>query len=265
MQDQFGRSIDYLRLSVTDKCDLRCTYCMPEEGVALRRHAEFLSFETLTEIVRVGVELGIAKVRLTGGEPLVKRGIVDFVHRLKSIARVGHLAMTTNGRRLAGLAGELKRAGLDSLNVSLDTLDADRYRRVTRVGDLDRVLSGIEAARSAGFDIKLNMVMLEDTGSGEVEEMRRFCRDKGLRMQLINHYSLGETKTDSYHFDRPPRCGECNRLRLMADGYFKPCLHSDIEIEVDLGDIRGSFLRAVGGKPERGLVCLNREMYQIGG
>ncbi len=265
MQDGFSRIIDYLRVSVTDKCDLRCRYCMPEEGVALRRHEDFLSFEMLTEIIRVGVGLGITKVRLTGGEPLVRRGIVDLVRMLKTTARVDHLAMTTNGTRLAGLAGELRGAGLDSLNISLDTLDPQRYRRITRVGDIDRVLCGIEAARNAGFPIKLNMVMLEDTPAEEVEEMRRFCRERGLRMQMINHYSLGETKTDSYHYDRPPLCARCNRLRLMADGCLKPCLHSDIEIKVDPQDIHGSFLRAVGSKPERGLVCLNRQMFQIGG
>jgi cyclic pyranopterin phosphate synthase len=265
MKDRFKRKIDYLRISVTDKCNLRCVYCMPEGGVPRRRHEDFLSFEAMTEIVRVAVGLGIVKVRLTGGEPLVKRGIVTFVEMLKSVTRVNHLAMTTNGTRLEGLAQDLKRAGLDSVNISLDTLDPERYHRITRVGDIKEVLRGIDAAQNAGLPIKINMVVLEDTGPDEVERMRRFCRDKGLSMQLINHYSLTETKKNSYRFDRPPDCALCNRIRLMADGYLKPCLHSDIEIKVDLGDIRGSLLSAVESKPEKGSVCLSRRMVEIGG
>jgi cyclic pyranopterin phosphate synthase len=238
---------------------------MPEEGVSRRRHDEFLSFEEMTKVVRTAVDLGITKVRLTGGEPLVKRGIVTLVRMLKTEGQVPHLAMTTNGTRLETLAPELREAGLDSVNISLDTLDADRYRKITRVGEISRVLRGIEAARKASFPIKLNMVVLDDTTADDIENMRIFCRMRGLRLQLINHYSLAETKKDSYSFDRPPDCSRCNRIRLMADGHLKPCLHSDAEIKLDLVDIKGSLLRAVDGKPEKGSVCLGRDMVEIGG
>ena len=134
MYDSYNREITYLRISVTDKCNLRCRYCMPEEGVPVRRHEEFLSFEEITAVVRAAVKLGVTKVRLTGGEPLVKRGIVDLVRMVRSVEGLRHLAMTTNGTLLARFAGELKAAGLDSVNVSLDTLDPERYRHLTRGG-----------------------------------------------------------------------------------------------------------------------------------
>jgi len=265
MFDLFDRHIDYLRISVTDKCNLRCRYCMPAEGVPHREHGEFLSLERIAEVVRVGVGLGITKVRLTGGEPLVKRGIVELVRLLRGISGLEHLGMTTNGVLLARLAEPLRRAGLDSLNVSLDTLDPERYREITRVGDIRRVLEGIEAARRAGFPIKLNMVVLDDTGSEAIEAMRRFCAERGLSLQLINHYALGEEKLDTYRFDRPPACGACNKIRLLADGTLKPCLHSNREFPLDPEDIEGSLRRTVAAKPERGGACTNRPMVGIGG
>jgi cyclic pyranopterin phosphate synthase len=265
MYDSYNRRIDYLRISVTDKCNLRCRYCMPEEGVALRRHEEFLSFEQITEVVRVAVRLGVVKVRLTGGEPLVKRGIVNLVGMIRGVEGLQHLAMTTNGTLLARYAAGLKAAGLDSLNVSLDTLDSERYRHLTRGGQIRQVLEGVDAGLAEGFPVKLNMVVLEDTSEGEVEEMRRFCTEKGLKLQLINHFALGAEKTDDYHYDRPPRCAECNRIRLLADGSLKPCLHTDEEIRLDLNDIEGSLRRTVARKPARGLVCTGRSMMEIGG
>jgi cyclic pyranopterin phosphate synthase len=265
MFDSFDRPIDYLRISVTDKCNLRCRYCMPAEGVPPRNHEEFLSLEQITEVVRVGVRLGLTKVRLTGGEPLVKRGIVELVRMIREVEGVRHLGMTTNGVLLSRYAGPLRRAGLDSLNVSLDTLDPDRYREITRVGDIGRVLAGIQAARAAGFPMKVNMVVLEDTGVEAIEAMRRFCVERGLTLQLINHYALGEEKLDNYSFDRPPRCRACNKIRLLADGTLKPCLHSNEEIRLDPEHIEESLKRTILAKPERGEVCTNRPMVEIGG
>jgi len=207
----------------------------------------------------------LTKVRLTGGEPLVKRGIAHLVAMIKSVGDVAHVGMTTNGTLLDALARDLKEAGLDSLNVSLDTLIPERYRKITRVGDIGNVLRGIDTARKAGFPIKINMVILEDTQPQEVERMREFCRRGGLAIQLINHFSLKEQKRDRYRFERPPRCSSCNRIRLLADGNLKPCLHSDREMKLDLTDIRGSLIRAVQSKPERGSVCLARPMVEIGG
>jgi cyclic pyranopterin phosphate synthase len=265
MLDSYNRKIDYLRISVTDKCNLRCRYCMPAEGVPVRSHDEFLSLEQIVEVVRVAARLGLTKIRLTGGEPLVKRGIVELVRMIREVEGVRHLGMTTNGVLLARYAAPLRSAGLDSVNVSLDTLDPERYRHITRVGDIRRVLDGIEAARRAGFPIKINMVVLQDTGEADIEAMRRFCGGRGLTLQLINHYALGEEKLDNYRFDRPPRCQACNKIRLLADGTLKPCLHSDEEIPLDLTNIEESLRRTIAGKPERGGTCTNRPMVGIGG
>jgi cyclic pyranopterin phosphate synthase len=265
MQDSFNRRIDYLRISVTDKCNLRCRYCMPEEGVPIRSHEEFLSFEQITAVVRVAVKLGVTKVRLTGGEPLVKRGIVDLVRMLRAVEGLKHLAMTTNGILLTRYASGLRTAGLDSLNVSLDTLDPQAFLRLTRGGDIRHVLAGIDAAVAQIIPVKINMVVLEDTLEAEIARMRRFCEDRGLALQLINHFALAEEKINEYVYDRPPRCGECNRIRLLADGTLKPCLHSDREIPIDLDDIEASLLKTVSAKPARGRACTGRSMMEIGG
>lgn len=265
IRDRFDRDITYLRISITDKCNLRCVYCMPEEGVPRKNHVDFLSFEKIAEIVRAGASLGIRKVRLTGGEPLVKRGIVDLAAMLKAVPGMEHLAMTTNGTLLAEKARELKKAGLDSLNVSLDTLDPARYREITRCGNIKDVRDGIEAARSEGFSIKINTVVMEETADEEIAEVGRFCKRYGFSHQLINHFSLGRERLETYRFDRPPRCDECNRIRLLADGKFKSCLLSDIEIPVDMEDIAAALEKTVEMKPKRGNVCLTRSMMEIGG
>jgi cyclic pyranopterin phosphate synthase len=265
MYDSYKRRIDYLRISVTDKCNLRCRYCMPEEGVAARRHEDFLSHEKIVEVVRAAVGLGLTKIRLTGGEPLVKRGIVELAAMIRAVPGVRHLAMTTNGTLLARFAGGLRRAGLDSINISLDTLEEERYRYLTRGGRIQDALEGIAAARREGFPVKLNMVVLEDTSPAEIERMRAFCRDKGLKLQLINHFDIASPKSEQYLFDRPPKCATCNKIRLLADGQLKPCLHSDQEIALDPSDIAGSLRRTVEAKPENGCACTNRLMSQIGG
>jgi cyclic pyranopterin phosphate synthase len=238
---------------------------MPEEGVPLRRHEEFLSHERIVEVVRAAVGLGLTKIRLTGGEPLVKRGIVELVGMIRAVPGVRQLAMTTNGTLLAGLAAALRRAGLDSLNVSLDTLEAERYARLTRGGDIRRVLEGLEAAREAGFPVKINMVVLEDTAPEEIQRMRGFCGERGLALQLINHFDIASAKRQEYLFDRPPKCATCNKIRLLADGQLKPCLHSDQEFPLDPRDIEGSLRRTIEAKPENGCACTNRVMSQIGG
>ncbi len=265
MRDSFDREIDYLRISVTDKCNLRCTYCMPPQGVRRRSHEEFLSFETVAEVCRVATTLGIRKVRLTGGEPLVRRGILELVRLIRARAPLEELAMTTNGVLLAAQAAPLREAGLSRVNVSLDTLEAERYRRITRGGCIQAPLAGIEAALAVGLPVKLNMVVLEDTAAEEIEAMRQFCLRRGVRLQLINHFLLTERKDKPYRFDRPRPCAECNRIRLLADGALKPCLHSNSEIRLDPQDIAGSLRRTILAKPARGAACTNRPMVEIGG
>ena len=265
MFDRFERPITYLRISVTDKCNLRCLYCMPAEGVPARRHEEFLTLEQMTDTARAAVGLGVTKIRLTGGEPLVKRGIVDLVRMLAGIEGLAHIAMSTNGTLLARFAHPLKEAGLDSVNVSLDTLDADRYRELTRGGEIDNVRDGIRAAMAEGLPVKVNMVVLQETGEEEIDLMRKFCASIGARLQLINHYELFREKRDTYAFDRPPSCESCNRIRLMADGMLKPCLHSDLEVPLDFSRLEESLREAILSKPRRGGACMNRAMPQIGG
>ncbi len=265
MQDRFGRNINYLRISITDKCNLRCVYCMPEDGVPRKEHGEFLSFEEITQVVRAGVPLGLKKIRLTGGEPLVKRGIVDLVGMVRSVEGIEHLAMTTNGVLLEDMAEKLREAGLDSLNVSLDTLDPERYHRITRCGTISDVLRGLDAAKRAGFPVKINMVIMDDTQAGEIEELRQFAYAMGFAIQFINHFSIHDTKFSDYRFDRPPACRNCNRIRLLAEGVLKPCLHSDEEIKLDLRNIPASLKKAVLHKPAKGEACTTRDMHEIGG
>lgn len=266
MRDSFGRDINYLRISVTDKCNLRCAYCMPEQGVLLLPHKAIITFEQIVTVVSEAVGLGITKIRLTGGEPLVRRGIIDLVAMLGRIPGIETLAMTTNGTLLPRFARELKEAGLHRLNISLDTLDPERFARITRVGDLASVLEGIQAASDAGFTgTKLNMVVQEKTTQAEIERMSRFCADNGLKFQRIVEYNLTRTKLDGGHYERPLPCDVCNRLRLLANGSLKPCLHSNDEIPIDFGDIRGCLLRAIDMKPLLGTACTNRPMVQIGG
>ena len=150
MRDQYGREIEYLRISLTDLCNLRCVYCMPEEGVCKLPHERILTLEEVAEIAGAAVELGITKIRLTGGEPLVRRGIVDLVRQLRALPGLRELVLTTNGILLPELAQPLRDAGLDRVNISLDTLDPEKYRRLTRGGDLQKALDGIRAAQAAG-------------------------------------------------------------------------------------------------------------------
>jgi GTP 3',8-cyclase len=266
MRDSFGREIGYLRISVTDKCNLRCVYCMPAEGVPFVPHSQILRHEEIAEIVAEAAALGITKVRLTGGEPLVRRGIVDLVRMIAETRGIQTVAMTTNGTLLPRFALPLKEAGLQRLNISLDTLDPDRYRHITRGGSLDAALAGVAAAGRAGFTgTKINMVVLNDTTEGEITAMQSFCNEQGLLLQRIAEYDLDEAKRDYIGVERPLPCRECNRIRLLADGTLKPCLHSNIEVPVRRGSIRGSLIEAIERKPEYGTVCSNRSMVQIGG
>jgi cyclic pyranopterin phosphate synthase len=238
---------------------------MPEEGVAPRRHEDLLTFEEIVRIITEAARLGIRKVRLTGGEPLVRRGITDLVGMVKAVPGIELVSITTNGTLLGGMAAGLRAAGLDSINVSLDTLDPDRYAYLTRGGNIREVLEGLDAAAAEGFPIKINMVVLDTTGEDDISAMRAFCETRGFTPQLINHFSLTEEKHKAYEFDRPPKCAVCNRIRLTADGKLKPCLHTNTEIPADFADLRGSLLRAIESKPECGSVCSNRNMVEIGG
>jgi cyclic pyranopterin phosphate synthase len=184
--DSFGRSINYLRISVTDRCNLRCIYCMPPEGVPQISHSEILSYEEIRTVVRAAAELGICKIRLTGGEPLVRADFPKLVKMLSQIKGMEELSLTTNGTLLKKYALELKQAGLLRVNVSLDTLKPDKFRYITRLGELKTVLEGIEAAKEAGFEpVKINTVVMRGINDDEILDFARMTYEDGWHIRFI--------------------------------------------------------------------------------
>lgn len=184
--DSFGRSIDYLRISVTDRCNLRCIYCMPPEGVPQIAHSEILTYEEIRAVVRAAAELGINKVRLSGGEPLVRADLPKLIWMLCKVRGIEELSLTTNGVLLKEYARELKQAGLTRVNVSLDTLKPDKFRHITRLGKLEAVLAGIEAARGAGFElVKINTVVMRGINDDEILDFARMTYKDGWHIRFI--------------------------------------------------------------------------------
>jgi cyclic pyranopterin phosphate synthase len=193
MEDQFGREIYYLRLSVTDLCNLRCVYCMPEEGIEKRCHDDILSVDEIEEIVRASARCGIRKVRVTGGEPLVRRGIVEICRRIAAIPEIDELCMTTNGTLLPRYAQALKDAGVKRLNISLDTLNEKTYETITRCGRLEDTLAGIHAALDAGFDnTKINAVLIGGVNDSEIRDLLELTREKKINVRFIELMPIGE-------------------------------------------------------------------------
>ncbi len=193
MKDLNGRNIEYLRLSVTDLCNYRCTYCMGEDGVAKLGHSDILSIEALAEIGRAAVACGIKKIRLTGGEPLVRKGVVSLCRMLKSIPGLAELAMTTNGSLLPEYAFALKEAGLDRLNISIDTLDETKFTELTRRGNLRDALDGLAAAKAAGFtNIKINTVLIGGFNLDEIPKLIALTRDEPVSVRFIELMPIGE-------------------------------------------------------------------------
>ncbi|WP_214630447.1 GTP 3',8-cyclase MoaA [Paenibacillus agaridevorans] len=192
LKDRYGREHDYLRISVTDRCNLRCLYCMPEDGVEFTESTNLLSYDEIVEVVKAGAELGIKKLRITGGEPLIRPGLDELISRLSRIPGINDIALTTNGIFLAKQAQALKEAGLKRVNISLDTLDAARFRFIARRGDLRRVLEGIEAAAEAGFDpIKLNCVLLKGVNEDEIMQFLKLAYERPLHVRFIEYMPIG--------------------------------------------------------------------------
>jgi cyclic pyranopterin phosphate synthase len=342
--DSFGRRIDYLRISLTDRCNLRCIYCMPEEGVPWKDPGEILTYEEIERFAAAAVEQGIGKIRLTGGEPLVRPGVVEHVERLRAITGLEAIALTTNGILLPRMAVQLAAAGLHRVNVSLDSLDADVYARVTRGGRLADALAGIDAAFAAGMEpVKVNAVVVRSLDQ-DLVSFARLTLDRPVHVRFIEYMPVGGesepapggactsesaasgwTEADhvpsdeilarlvvegasaglgalepvakdaapggwgpakyyrfagaagtigvisplSHHF-----CGECNRLRLTADGRLRTCLFSDDELDArtvlrcgDADDLRALISAALAAKPENHQMRIGtlRRMSQIGG
>ena len=328
--DPFGREHDYLRISVTDQCNLRCLYCMPEEGMEFMPQDKLLKFEEITDVVRVGAKLGIKKLRITGGEPLVRPGLDRLIADLAAIPGIEDISLTTNGLLLGKSAKALKAAGLKRVNISLDTLDATRFRMIARRGELSKVLQGIEAAAEAGLEpIKLNMVLLGGLNEDEIGAFLTMSRDYPLHIRFIEYMPIGHADENwrkhylplstvlqkveemglqaerierivgngpsedyriaggigtfglihpvSNHF-----CENCNRLRLTADGFIKPCLYwvDELDVRPCIGDEQAMtelLRRALVIKPKNhemaaklwddalSHVPTDRRMSQIGG
>ncbi|MEI8226243.1 MAG: radical SAM protein [Bacteroidota bacterium] len=266
MYDRFNRNINYLRISVTDRCNLRCTYCMPEEGIQLLRHEDILSFDEIKDFTEVAVANGVTKVRITGGEPLVRKGIITLVRMISEIKGIKDLSMTTNGVLLKQFADELRAAGLHRVNISLDTIDPEKFKIITRTGDIIDVFEGINAAKNAGLiPVKINCVVKESKEEEEAKAVTRFCKDNNLeiryirQMDLVNgHFSMVDGGTGG-------DCSLCNRLRLTANGKLKPCLFNNIEFDIRELGFEKAIKLAVELKPECGSKNETGTFYNIGG
>lgn len=268
--DGFNRRIDTLRLSVTDLCNERCIYCMPPEGVKKLDHADILTLEELREIAEAAVSLGVEKIRLTGGEPLVRRGVLDLCGALGRIDGLRELCITTNGLLLPDMSGALKAVGVSRVNMSLDTLKPERYKEITRTGTLDEALRGLDAALSHFGFVKLNVVLMGGVNDDEIEDFVALTKSEPLEVRFLELMPMGECagwhkerfiKADvvlarcpelapigrsgvAERFKAPDHrgtvglirplsacfCDTCSRIRVTADGMLKPCLHSDTEL-----------------------------------
>jgi cyclic pyranopterin phosphate synthase len=280
--DGWGRPVTYLRVSVTDRCNLRCVYCMPPDGVALRPREQIIRYEEIARVVAAAARLGVASVRLTGGEPLVRRDLPRLVAMLSCVPGIAEVSLTTNGLLLESMAPALKAAGLSRVNVSLDTLRPDRFARITRGGSLERVLRGLEAAEARGLaPVKINVVVMRGVNDDELRDLAalsldhpwhvRFielmpvhhqdCWENGFPTPVEAFLSIAEVKERLASLSFAPVvektgrgpaqdfrlagakgrigfisplsdhfCGQCNRLRVTADGAFRPCLLRDFEI-----------------------------------
>ena len=223
LHDGFGRAITYARLSLTDRCDMRCRYCMAEDMVFLKR-ADILSIEELIRLGEAFIERGVRKIRLTGGEPLVRRGAIDVVRALGRYVGAGldELTLTTNGARLTEFAAPLRDAGVRRINVSLDSLDPDRFHHITRLGHLDQVLAGLDAAQAAGLAVKINAVALKGINDEDFPALLTWCGERGFDLTLIETMPLGQIDDDRQ--DRFFPLTEA-RDRIAADHEIIPSLH----------------------------------------
>ena len=317
MIDQFGRNITYLRISVTELCNLRCRYCMPAQGVCKKDHADMLTEDEMIQAVEAAASLGITKLRITGGEPLVKKNIVSICRRAAAVPGIQEVCLTTNGILLPQLAKPLKEAGVRRLNLSIDTLNPEKYAYITRNGSLEDFWKGFHAAMDAGFEkIKLNAVLIGGFNDDEIEPLAELTRQYPVDMRFIElmpmcdstefgseayipdarvlealpeatpvpkdggvaklyrlpgaQGNIGLISPVSAHF-----CGECNRVRLTADGRVTPCLHSNAEYPLkglDFEGMREQLKAAIWNKPRwHGSLDAahhsgaGRNMNQIGG
>ena len=311
MRDSYGREITYMRVSVTDLCNLRCRYCMPAGGVVKKSHNDMMSEEEMISVIESASELGVKKIRFTGGEPLVKKNIVSICRRTHEIPGINEICITTNGILLPKFAESLKASGVERVNISLDTLRPEKYSYITRGGNIADVLLGIESAISAGFRVKINTVLINGFNDDEISDMAAMTLNHDVDVRFIELMPMVENFADGFIsarkvFDMLPDieplesdgvakiyrlknakgrigfispisesfCHSCNRIRLTADGYIKPCLHSRTEIFIrhkTKDEIKSLIAHAVMLKPKRHHLDANhiteslRTMNRIGG
>ncbi len=266
MYDRYNRKLNYLRISVTDRCNLRCVYCMPESGIKLMRHEDILSFEEIVAIVTEGANKNISKVRLTGGEPLVRKGLVNLVRMIATIKGITDLSLSTNGILLPQYANALKAAGLNRVNISLDTLSAVRYKKITRVGDIRQVFDGILAAKKAKLNpIKINCVVFKSSKEPDAQEVNAFCKKNDLQIRFIHQMNLQTGEFSVVEGGEGGDCKNCNRLRLTANGNIKPCLFNEMTFNVKKTGVDRAFYLAVMNKPKKGTKNKSGKFFSIGG
>lgn len=272
MKDFYGRQIEYMRVSLVDRCNLRCVYCMPEKGIEKMLHEDILRYEEFLKIIKAGADLGIKKIRFTGGEPLILKGVTDLIKATSAIPGIEDISITTNGILLAEMAEDLKKAGLKRVNISLDTLDPVKYKNITRGGDINRVFSAIDKCIELGLTpVKINTVLVRGMNDDEIDDLIAFSEEKDVHLRFIEIMPIGEgekyasglMRMDEVLKDRPylefiknngvasiygrkgakgsvgfispmscKFCDECNRIRITAQGTLKPCLHSMEEIDL---------------------------------
>lgn len=264
--DKYNRKIDYLRIAVTDRCNLRCTYCMPVDAV-MCNDEKLLSAQEIYELVKVAVEeFGFTKVRLTGGEPLLRSDILDLIKMIKSVNGISDLALTTNGVLLYQFAPWLKSAGIMRINISLDTLDPAHYKALTCGGDISHVLRGITAARNAGFDsIKLNCVVKENSDEVDAISVKEYAAKNNLQARFIKEMDLKSGKFGIVQGGSGGDCARCNRMRLSSDGMLYPCLFNDLRFSLRELGACAALMQAIESKPQKGESSLYNRFYHLGG
>lgn len=239
---------------------------MPEDGVKMLAHKEILSFDEIVDVVKVGVSYGINKVRITGGEPLVRRGIVDLIRMIWNVEGIKDLSMTTNAILLEQFAEDLAKAGLQRVNISLDTTNSEKFKEISRGGDILEVYKGIAAAKKAGLNpIKVNCVIWKSSEEEGAREVARFCKENDLQVRFIHQMNLSTGEFSIVEGGDGGNCNQCNRLRLTADGNIKPCLFNDLSFNVRKLGIEEAYLQAVGKKPKTGSYNKSGDFYNIGG
>jgi GTP 3',8-cyclase len=266
MLDKYNRNINYLRVSVTDRCNLRCVYCMPPEGIKLVGHKDTLSYQEIFEAVKYSASIGINKVRITGGEPLVRKGVTELIRMISGIHGIKDLSMTSNGILLDKYADLLADAGLNRINISLDSINPDRYSEITRGGDINMVLKGIVAAKRAGLTpIKINCVIKGSSKEKNAVEVAEFCKKNNLEIRYIHEMDIEKGSFHVVEGGTGGDCKICNRLRLSATGNLMPCLFSDQKFNIRVLGLNKAFELALENKPEAGCSAKTNKFYNTGG